>query len=97
MTVTCALFGPLREAAGRKNVELDIDSPASVRAVLDALIEAEPALADDLAEVEGSGSLAITVDGTHIEQQDGFDTTVEDGAVVRLTPPIVGGSEPVDA
>lgn len=92
MSVTCALFGPLRETAGRKHVELAVETPVSVRAVIDALTSEVPGLANHFDDVEPGSSIAITVDGTHITQREGLETPVHDGEIVRMTPPIVGGT-----
>lgn len=90
MSVTCALFGPLREDAGRKHIELDIETPTTVEEVLSHLIEECPALAASLDDVDPD-SIAITVDGTNVKQLHDLETTVEADMVVRFTPPIVGG------
>lgn len=91
MSVTCALFGPMRDPVGQKHVELDVDTPIPIREVIDALLTAEPGLGQYLDEIEETRSITVTVDGTHIDQRDGFDTLVTDDDIVRLTQPVVGG------
>lgn len=90
MSVTCALFGPLREAAGRKHVEVDLDPPVVLTDVLAKLGEQCPELESTVVDVD-TDTIAITVDGTNVKQRDGLETVVEEDEVVRLTPPIVGG------
>lgn len=92
MSVTCALFGPYRKTAGRKNVELEVTTPTSLRTVLDELANTVPDLADDLEMIDENGSIAITVDGKHINHLDGLATVIEDDSIVRITPPIRGGA-----
>lgn len=92
MAVTCSLFGPLRERVGEKNVDVSIDSPATVRRVLDRLVEEHPPLEGTIFDDDGAlQSINVTIDGANIHQADGLDTEVEAGATVRLAPPITGG------
>ena len=91
MTVTVALFGPFRDALEDKHVELDIETPTTVSAVIDELIRSVPALENDLTSITDNAGVVITVNGKHIQQLDEAETVVETGAVVRITPPITGG------
>lgn len=93
MTVTVALFGPYRDVSDEKYIELELATPTTVRSVLRALGEAVPALEDEFEPMDENVAIVITVDGTHTQQLDGLETTVESGAVVRLTPPITGGND----
>lgn len=92
MGVTFALFGPLRDAAGRKLLEFDVETPAPLGDVFEQLVETESDLREHLDSIEDSDAIAITVDGTNIRHLDGFETRIDDGQVVRITPPIVGGN-----
>ena len=92
MAVTCSLFGPLRDRVGEKDVDVSIDSPATVRTVLDRLVDEHPVLEEAIFDEEGAlQSINVTVDGENIQHAEGLDTEVEDGATVRLAPPISGG------
>ena len=93
MTVTCTLFGPLRDRAGEKEVELSIDRPVAVRTILHQLVDTHPDLEEALFDEDGAlHPINVTVGGTNIQQADGLDTQVEDESTVRLAPPVTGGS-----
>jgi molybdopterin synthase sulfur carrier subunit len=86
------LFGPVRDAVGRKTVERTFDAPVTVGDALVALGESHPSLADHLGSDENLGAgLTITVDGDNVSLRDGLDTELSDGDVVRIAPPVVGG------
>lgn len=97
MAVTCALFGPLRETAGRKHVDVPGGQPATVRDVLEALVEEHPDLEAALFDPEGDlAAINVTVDGDHINQLDGLATRVRNDALVRIAPPVTGGGDHSD-
>jgi molybdopterin synthase sulfur carrier subunit len=86
------LFGPVRDAVGRKTVERTFDAPVTVREALVSLRESHPPLTDHLGSGEDLGAgLTITVDGDNVSLREGLDTELDDGAVVRIAPPVVGG------
>lgn len=91
MNVDIHLFGPLREDAGRKEISLSLDEGATVRDAIDALVAEYPELEDDLGEgaVE---SYSVTVNEADVKQREGLDTDLDDGDVVRIAPPVVGGA-----
>lgn len=90
MNVDVHLFGPLREDTGQKETTLSLDSDATVGDAVDALVEAYPDLEADLGS-EAVESYSVTVNETDVKQLDGFDTDLDDGDVVRIAPPVVGG------
>lgn len=93
MAVTCALFGPLRDAAGRKYVEVSVEPPSTVSEVVRALVSAYPQVEEHLfAGGERLRSINVTLNGDHIEHLDGLETAVADGDVLRLAPPVTGGT-----
>lgn len=93
MAVTCALFGPLRDAAGRKHVEVPADPPSTVIEVVRALAVAYPQVEEHLFGGDGRlRSINVTLNGDHIEHLDGLETAVADGDVIRLAPPVTGGT-----
>lgn len=94
MAITCALFGPLREAAGQKHVELHLETPTTVDAVITELVAEKPALdAQVFNEDRGLRSINVTLNGSHIQHLAGLETDVEEGDIVRLAPPVRGGSK----
>lgn len=91
MQVECAFFGRFREAVGEKSVRRETGA-GTVGALLAELRTAYPDLDGHLLDGDDlAGSVAITVNGTHLQQLDGLETPLEDGDVVRLTQAIHGG------
>ncbi|WP_416841793.1 ubiquitin-like small modifier protein 1 [Haloferax sp. DFSO52] len=94
MTIEVAfdLFGPIRDVVGKKRVTESFDDDVSIRdgfsALCDSFPELESHLGPDGSRTDG---VTVTVDGRNIRQLDGIETTLTDGAVVRLAPPVVGG------
>ena len=77
------------EAGGRRTVDVD---GGSVREVLDALVEAHPALASRVRSGDGVPSfLNVFVDGEDIRLHEGLDTPLRPGAKVLLLPAVAGG------
>ena len=97
MEVHCDLFGPLREAIGSKSTVVVLEDNATVRDVLDRLVEQAPALETQVFDEEGGlGSVNVTRNGTHVNHESGLETAVEDGDVIRIALPVVGGSSALD-
>lgn len=95
MQVQLELYGPFKEAAGRKHIGVDLSADATVGDLLAAVVEEHPELADGLLD-EGSiaRSATVTVEGTPVAREDGTETPLSDGTLVRVSPPIKGGSPP---
>jgi len=91
MEVHFDFFGPLREAVGRKRVTRTFEAETTVGAALDALCDSFDGLDDYLRTADGSRRATVTVDGRNVRQLDGDETTLSDGVVIRLAPPVVGG------
>ncbi len=93
MEVTCDLFGPLREAVGRKSIERELSEDATVETLVADLSAAYDELEGHLFDEDGelADRLTITVNGRHIQQLDGKRSRLADGDRVRLAPPLVGG------
>jgi molybdopterin synthase sulfur carrier subunit len=87
------LFANLAESTGDKEVDIDLDSGATVGEALEALFERHPTLE---AEVREDGQLAehirLLVDGADpFETADGLETTLDADAELALFPPVSGG------
>lgn len=93
MDIDCVLFGPLREAAGDKEVTLSLQDGATVDDVLTRLARTYEGIDNYLATGDGGipGGIIITVNKRHVTQLDGAGTTLADGDTVRVTPSIQGG------
>lgn len=92
MEVHFDFFGPMREAVGRKRVTRRFDAEPTVAEALDELCAAFDGLEGRLRDGDGwAERTTVTVGGTNVRQLAGDDTTLSDGDVVRLAPPIVGG------
>lgn len=91
--VECHLFGPFRESVGRKELRRDVDAGTTLGDLLASLEAEYDGLADELLDDDGEldGTSVVTVDGKHARHLDGAETELEEGTVVRLTPPVYGG------
>ena len=88
------LFATLAETAGDSEITVDVDAPATVGDALDALLEAHPALADDVLDEDGSvgDHVRLLHEGRDpFVEADGLETTVEAGDELALFPPVSGG------
>ena len=83
-------FAHLRDAGGGPSVEVDVAEDATVGRALEALVEARPALREELFE---DGELAdlsrLLVDGEPPEA--GLATAVDGETELALFPPVSGG------
>lgn len=95
MQVECVFFGPLREAVGEKTVVHETDT-ATVGGLLADLETAYPGVSL-IADGDLDESVAVTVNGQHVQYLDGFETVLSEGDVVRLTTAVYGGQSSADA
>ena len=93
MNVELRCFGPVRDAVGAKTATRELPDGATVADLLSDLVADAPGLEGQLLDETGevSGSINVTVDGDNVRQLDGAATTLSDGDVVRIAPPVVGG------
>lgn len=91
MEIECNVFGPFREAVGEKTVVREVDPTATVGDLLSELV-ADYDLDGVFSDDGGLGSVTVTKNGTNVAHLDGLETALDDGDVVRLAPPVVGGS-----
>lgn len=88
------LFATLAEAADDSTVAVDVDHPATVGDALDSLIEAHPALADEV--LDGDGAVQDHIRLLHegrdpFVEAEGLATPVEPDDELALFPPVSGG------
>jgi molybdopterin synthase sulfur carrier subunit len=90
--VECHLFGPFRESVGRKELPRELPADATLGELLGELEAEYDGLAGELLDDDGlDEGTVVTVNGKHAKHIDGVETTLSDGDVVRLTPPVYGG------
>ena len=81
MRVTIRLFARLRDMAGAGELVRDVEDPATVQTIWDALVAELPALA----EYERTMSVAVNADYARM------GASVQDGDEVAFLPPVSGG------
>lgn len=82
MQVTVLLFASVADAVGRREVALDVPSPAHVADIRDAMVQRYPGLERFVA------NLVYAVDEDYARP----DTPLHEGARVAFIPPVSGGN-----
>lgn len=90
MEITCVLYGTFQETVGRRSIEYDLPADSTVEAVLERLTAEFPDL-DISLEEDWRHSTQVTRNRTHIHHEDGLETELADGDVVRIFSPVTGG------
>ena len=88
------LFADLAEHGGDREVEVDVEPGATVGDALDALLADREALAERVLDEDGSLRPQINVlrNGKDVgSQEQGMETTLEEGDELALFPPVSGG------
>jgi molybdopterin synthase sulfur carrier subunit len=87
------IFATLRQLVGQSEVEVPLQSGATVREVLAQLAEQHPALGERLFDGEGNlqSSINLLINGRNISFLDGLDTTVHESDRLALFPAVGGG------
>jgi len=94
MKVKVKFFALVRELTGKREEEVDLDDEATVRTLLDRLVdEYGPKLRDYLfdSESEPRGHLQFLIDGRNIALMQGLNTPLKDGNSFAILPPVGGG------
>jgi MoaD family protein len=80
---------------GRPSVQLDVESGATVRAVLEALVAAYNGLDGRLFDTTEKGGLLpylfVELNGRDIRALRGLETPVQDGDALSVLIPVAGG------
>lgn len=87
------LFATLRQAAGAKEVEVDLEAGETVRHALERLVELHPKLKERIFDEKGNlqRSIIILLKGRNIRLEEGLDTVLGEGDYLALFPPVGGG------
>ncbi len=90
-TITIFVPGPLRAYCGGAS-ELDV-AAATVRAALDEVERAHPALYRNVCDETGAvrRHINVFVNNAHMRDRDGLDTPLAAGDVVTILPAVSGG------
>jgi len=95
MKVKVKFFALVRELTGKREEEVDLDDKATVRTLLDRLVdEYGPKFHSylfDAASKEPRGHLQFLIDGRNIALMQGLDTILRDGNSFAILPPVGGG------
>ena len=93
-TMKVRLFATLRQVAGAKEVEVDLEGDEPVRHALERLVEIHPNLKDRVFDEKGGlqRSVIILLRGRNIRLEKGLDTVLGEGDYLALFPPVGGGN-----
>jgi molybdopterin synthase sulfur carrier subunit len=87
------LYASLREAVGERDVEVALADGATIRELINRLVELRPVLADRLLDEDGNipPSVNVFVNGRDIRDLNRLDTPVMPEDEVTILPPAAGG------
>lgn len=87
------VFGTLRQFAGAKAVEVDVEPGDTVQSLLGRITTQYPALREKVFDDEGNlqNSIHILVNGRSTRYLDGLESGVEKGDSIALFPAVGGG------
>lgn len=92
MQVELSLYGQSRDVIGQKRIEREVPDGSTVRDVFAGLIEEYPDLEGSLLDDgELPPALNVTRNGSSIDNDDGLDTTLDDGDQLRIATSLRGG------
>ncbi|MFC7096493.1 ubiquitin-like small modifier protein 1 [Halobaculum marinum] len=88
-TVTLRLYSDFKRAVGERSVDVDIQTPATVRDVLEELVAAHPDLAQNVFGDDGglAGGTHVIHNHEDVTAVDGVDTPVHTGDELALFTP----------
>ena len=90
---TIKLFATVREMAGAKSLSVPFQDGGTVRDLVRAIQQVNPAIGDKLIDEHGQLTpiVHIYVRGRNVEWMEGLDTVVQRDDDVLLVPPTAGG------
>jgi len=92
-TMKVRLFATLRQIAGTKEVEVDLEAGETVRHALERLVELHPNLKERIFDKKGDlqRSIIVLLKGRNIALEKGLDTVPGEGDYLAIFPPMGGG------
>lgn len=87
------LFATLRDMVGKRFLDVPFEDGGTVRELIDAIGQADPALKTKMLDKNGelSGVVHVMVDGRNVMWLQGMDTIIRAGDDIALIPPAAGG------
>lgn len=91
------LFATLRQVAGTKEVEVDLEAGETVGHALKRLVELHPNLKERIFDERGDlqRSIIILLKGRNIRLEEGLDTVLGEGDYLAIFPPVAGGKRSI--
>jgi molybdopterin synthase sulfur carrier subunit len=87
-------FATLRDIAGGKTIEIDVDHVGTAKEVFDAIIVQFPAMKKELLNSDGRlhGHIHFFVNGRDVQfMENALETRIESGDVINVFPAVGGG------
>lgn len=96
-TMKVRLFATLRQIAGTKEVEVDLEAGEMVRHALERVVRLHPNLKEWIFDKEGDlqRSIIILLKGRNIRLEEGLDTVLGEGDYLAIFPPVAGGQKSI--
>jgi len=95
MKVKVKFFALVRELTGKREELVDLDDQATVRTLLDKLVDEYGAKFHEYlfepASNRPRGYLQFLIDGRNIALMQGLDTILKEGSSFAILPPVGGG------
>ncbi len=90
------LFASVREAAGVREVSIEVGPDTPLRDVVAKLVATYPKLAGKLADENGNlrDAVSIFANGRNVRLMEGLDTRLQGDEDLAIFPPIAGGRGP---
>jgi MoaD family protein len=95
MKITVKFFALVRELTGKRDETVYLDDQATVRTLLDKLVEEYGTkfreYLFDPASREPRGQIQFLIDGRNVALMGGLDTVLKDDSSFAILPPVGGG------
>jgi molybdopterin synthase sulfur carrier subunit len=86
-------FSTIRQLVGKKEIEIRVDAPDTIRNVLEKLAVEHPALKESILDNDGNlyDSILVFINGRNIKFLDGLNSTIKEGDQLAIFPLLGGG------